>query len=197
MIFFLATHQCFDETSKNTDQHKALVIGAEQLLIPQFSTVLVFGTVLANSGSIFFGWWYNREVMQRRLWLQIAVWRIKTNQLCYYWFLKIFHVLCNGVSKYDVNPNFLLPTYSLLQCRMVWQHLIQLIYSWRMVVVDMNNIRFPFGFVMPVDWTHHCLHMSIAVDTNISFIFPLKDINVTKEHENHFNFSKFLSNYLW
>ena len=59
-------------------------IRAEQTLIPWFSMLLVLGTVFACSGSIFlyFCWWYSKEVMKRSLWLQMVVWRRKTNQVC-------------------------------------------------------------------------------------------------------------------
>ena len=150
----------------------------------------------------FFCWWYSREVMKRYLQLQMAVSRRRTNQICYYRFSKIFHVLCNGVSCafnihiirlaekdfHDVNPNFLVPPYSFPTCRVIQQYLI-----W---FVDMSNIWFPFRFALPVDWIHHCWHVSIADDTNIPFIFPISNRNVTKGHENNFTFSKLLSNYL-
>ena len=135
----------------------------------------------------------------------MAVWRSRTNQVCYYQFPKIFYVLCNGIccvfniqlisvsekDFHDANPNFLVPSYSFSQCRVIRQHLIWSINSWHMVVVDMNNVWFPFGFAMPVDWIHHCWHVSIADDINIPFIFPLSDRNVTKGHENYFTLRSF------
>ena len=62
----------------------------------------------------------------RSPWLQTPVWRRRTNQICYYWFSEIFHVLCHGfccifsvriisVAEKDlhvVNSNFLSPSYS-------------------------------------------------------------------------------------
>ena len=213
MMFLLGTHHSSDETSENTDQHTALVYwdraDTHTLILNTFgswSSVCMFWQHFS-----FFCWWYSREVMKKCLWLQMAVWRRRTNQVCYYQFLKIFHVLCNGIccvfsthtisvaekDFHDVNPNFLVPSHSFSQCRVIRQHLIWSINSWHMVVVDMNNVWLPFGFVMPVDWIHHCWHMSIADDTDIPFIFPLSDRNVTKGHENHFTLSKLLSNYLW
>ena len=141
----------------------------------------------------------------------MAAWRRSTNQVCYHWFSTIFHVLSNGdccafsihiirVAEkdfHDVNPNFLAPPYSFSKRRVIQQHLIWSIDSQQMVVVDMNNVWFPFRIALPVDWIHHCWHVSIADDTNIPFIIPLSNRNVTKGHENNFTFSKFLSNYLW
>ena len=97
----------------------------------------------------------------------------------------------------DVNPNFLVPSYTFSQCRVLRQHLIRSIDSRHMVIVDINNVWFPFGFAMPIDWIYHCWQVNIADDTNIPFISQLSDRNVTKGHKNHFTLSKFLSNYLW
>ena len=96
----------------------------------------------------------------------------------------------------DVNPNFLVPSYTFSQCRVLRQHLIRSIDSRHMVIVDINNVWFPFGFAMPIDWIYHCWQVNIADDTNIPFISQLSDRNVTKGHKNHFTLSKFLSNYL-
>ena len=43
----------------------------------------------------------------------------------------------------DVNPNFLVPSYTFSQCRVLRQHLIRSIDSRHMVVVDINNVWFP------------------------------------------------------
>ena len=209
-LFVLSTWWCFflEHTKVLMKQAKARIdaqrwfVGADQALIPWFSALLVLGAVFACSGSIFlfFCWCYSREVMKRCLWLQMVVWRRRTNQICYYRFPKIYHVLCIGIccifsihiisvaekDFHDVNPNFLVPSYSLSQCRVIRQHLIWSMNSKHMVVVDINKVWFPFGLAMPVDWIHHCWHISIADETNIPFIFPLSDRNVTNGHENHF-----------
>ena len=144
-------------------------------------------------------------------WLQTPVWRRRTNQICYYWFSEIFHVLCHGfccifsariisVAEKDlhvVNSNFLSPSYSFLHCRVIRQYLIWSINSRHTVVVDINNIWSPFGFSTPVDWIHHCWHVSTADETNIPFILSLSYKNVIKWHENHLNLLKLLSNYVW
>ena len=44
---------------------------------------------------------------------------------------------------HDVNPNFLIPYHSFLQCRVVQQHFIWSIDSWHMVGVDTK-----FGFLL-------------------------------------------------
>ena len=188
-------------------------IGTEDTFISRFSTLLVLVTVFACSRSIFLFHccWYSGEVVEGYLWLQMTVSRKRTSQVCNYWFSKIFHILCHGfcciisvhlirIAEKDfryVNPNFLAPCYSFLQCRVIQQHLIWSINSRHTVVVDKNNFWFPFEFAMSVDWIHHCWHMSIADDTNISFVLPLSDRNVIKGHEKHFTLFKLLSNYLW
>ena len=109
----------------------------------------------------------------RSPWLQTPVWRRRTNQICYYWFSEIFHVLCPGfccvfsvriisVAEKDlhvVNSNFLSPSYSFLQCRVIRQHLTWSINSRQTVVVDISNIWSPFGF------STHLLTESIIVGT--------------------------------
>ena len=42
----------------------------------------------------------------------------------------------------DVNPNFLVPSYTFSQCRVLRQHLIRSIDSRHMAVVDINNVWF-------------------------------------------------------
>ena len=182
-------------------------IGTEDTFISRFSTLLVLVTVFACSGSIFLFHCccHSGEVAEGYLWLQMTVSRRRTNQVCNYWFPKIFHILCHGfccifsvhlilIAEKDfryVNPNFLAPSYSFWQCRVIQEHLIWSINSRHIVVVDKNNFWFPFEFSKPVDWIHHCWHMSIADDANISFVFSLSDRNVTKGHENHFTWTFF------
>ena len=160
MIFSLATHQGSYGTSESMDQHTALVYS---LLVP--------ATVLSYSGPkfLFLCYWYSGEVLEGCLWLQMVVWRRRINQVCYYYFSEIFHVLFHefcyifsvriiSVGEkdfHDVNPNLL-------------------------IVVDLKKVWFPFGFVMLIDWIHHCCHVSIADDMNIPFIFPVSGRNVTK-----------------
>ena len=91
----------------------------------------------------------------------MVVWWRRTNQVCYYWFSDIFHVLCHGFccifsvyminvaekNFHDVNSNFLVPSYSFLQCRVIQQDLIWSIDFWHMVVVEVNNVWL-FGFLL-------------------------------------------------
>ena len=105
-VFIFSTRWCFflKHTNILMKQAKTWInaqrwfIGTEDTVISRFSTPLVLVTVFACSRSIFFFHccWYSGEVVEGYLWLQITVSRRRTNQVCNYWFSKIFHILCHG-----------------------------------------------------------------------------------------------------
>ena len=214
MMFLLGTHQGSDETSESTDQCTALVYWDRTDTHTSFldafgcwNSVCMFWQHFSffSVGGIVERWWKDAcdfkwrfgggrpnkfvTIASRKFFMFFAMGFVV--------FLVYIYIISVAEKDFhDVNPNFLVPSYCFLQCRVIRQHLIRSIDFRNMVVIDMKNVWFPFVLAMHVNWIHHYCHVSIADDTSILFIFPLSDRNVTKD-ENHFTFSKLLSNYLW
>ena len=214
MMFLLETHQGSNETSESTGQRTALVYwdihNRHSYLnswcywfLEQCLDVLA-AFFFFSVGGIVGRWWKDACGFKWRFGgggptKFVTIDSQKSFMFFAMGFVVYFIHIISIAEKdfHDVNLNFLVPSYCFSQCRVIQQHLIRSINSRYRVVLDLNNVWFPFGFAVPVNWIHHCWHVSIIDDTNIPFIFPLSDRNVTKGHGNHFTHLKLLSNYLW